>query len=210
VGAKDWLLVYADGDARAILRGGPTLDRAAARLVAERLYPDQVITPIADGTLGRNLNPEDSEIYVGAYPGLTIVCTVDVALDRPTEIPAGWVGAVPATDVYLHAMHSVVDWFAYAIWTQGVLRRSLSLSPDRGIMENIGAPLPLEKPYWAGERPVEDDESDEDDQPYPLPFHPLELGEDALAELLGFTIEGSGEPDEPDLEMLPLAGFAIT
>jgi hypothetical protein len=35
-------------------------------------------------------------------------------------------------------MHSVVDWFAYAVWIDGQLRRSLSLSPDSGIMEIVG------------------------------------------------------------------------
>jgi hypothetical protein len=30
-------------------------------------------------------------------------------------------------------MHSVADWFAYGVWTgDGVLRRALSVDPDRG------------------------------------------------------------------------------
>jgi hypothetical protein len=52
-------------------------------------------------------------------------------------------------------MHSVVDWLAFAVWEDGVLVRSLSLSPDGGGLENIGEPYDFEVPYWAGEYPVE-------------------------------------------------------
>jgi hypothetical protein len=56
--------------------------------------------------------------------------------------------------VILHAMHSATDWLGYAVWQDGVLLRSLSLSPDGGITEDIGAPLPFEASFWAGEHPV--------------------------------------------------------
>jgi hypothetical protein len=39
----------------------------------------------------------------------------------------------------LHAMHSVVDWLAFAVWEDNRLIRSLSLAPDGGIIEDIGA-----------------------------------------------------------------------
>ena len=217
MGAKDWLLVFSDGDARKILRSRPVLDRALAASVAQRLYPDRVVTPIDDGSFDENLNPEDGEIYVAAYPGLVIVATTDVAEDFPSQISPALLTAIPAAEVYVHAQHSVVDWFAYAIWSQGTLRRALSLSPDSGILENIGTPLPFEAPYWAGERPVgdetdEDDEATEggesEDEGYPLPFHPLELAEDALAELLGFQFEGDAT-DTAQLWDQPLAGFAV-
>lgn len=38
--------------------------------------------------------------------------------------------------MYLHAMHSVVDWFAFAVWgPDGKLRRALSVSPANGVIE---------------------------------------------------------------------------
>jgi hypothetical protein len=111
--------------------------------------------------------------------------------------------------VYLHAMHSVVDWFAYAIWTgDGELWRSLSVSPDHGIIENLGVPLAFEAPYWAGELAPEVDD-DDDEEPYPLPFHPLELAEDALRSQFGFNYEGSYLEDDPDLDQVVLAGFVV-
>ena len=48
-------------------------------------------------------------------------------------------------------MHSASDWLGYAVWQDGVLLRSLSLSPNGGITEDIGAPLTFEASFWVGE-----------------------------------------------------------
>ena len=211
MGAKDWMIAFAEADPRAVLRSRPALDRAAARAAAERLHPGRTLTPIQDGTLGENSNPDDGLIYIAASEGLTIACTGLAALDYPSQLPRSILTAIPATRVYLHAMHSVVDWFAYAVWTGGQLRRSLSLAPDHGIMENLGEPWPFEQPYWAGRHPaVDPEDADPQDAPYPLPFHPLELGEAALQELLGFTYKGLPRPDDLDPYEIPTAGFKIT
>ncbi len=107
-------------------------------------------------------------------------------------------------------MHSVVDWFAFAIWDGQTLCRSLSVSPDSGILENIGEPLEFERSYWAGERPAVDPEDDDPDEPYPLPFHPLELGESALAALFGFVLEGPISEGRFDPAEYPLLVFQRT
>ncbi|MFD8023221.1 DUF6928 family protein [Streptomyces lavendulae] len=86
----------------------------------------------------------------------------------------------------------------------------MSLSPDRGIMENIGEPLPFEVPYWAGTRPAEVIPwPDEDEKPYPLPFHPLDMGEDALRALCGFIVEGRPDPGDLDADAIELHGFLV-
>ncbi|MFI5490675.1 DUF6928 family protein [Micromonospora echinaurantiaca] len=46
--------------------------------------------------------------------------------------------------------------------------------------------------------------------PYPLPFHPLELGEEALHSLFGFIVEGRPKPDDIDTEAVHLHGFRVT
>lgn len=144
-------------------------------------------------------------MYAACYPGLSVVCTGDVALDRPSELDERFRAEARGRTLYLHAMHSVVDWFAYAIWTgDGQLRRSLSLSPDSGIIENLGTPLAFEAAYWAGEKALQAEEGEE---PYPLPFHPLDLAEDALRSLFGFNYEGMYLDDDPDLEQAVLAGY---
>ena len=50
----------------------------------------------------------------------------------------------------------------------------------------MGRPLPFEEPFLRGEHPDFDD--------YPLPFHPLELGNAAAAWMFG--IEGETPPDD--------------
>ena len=106
----------------------------------------------------------------------------------------------------MHGMHSVSDWLCFAVWENGSLVRALSVSPDGGIVENIGEPYDFELPYWAGERAIESTLSED---PYPLPFHPLELGEDALRALFGFIVEGLPDPDDVDPYDVPLQGFRV-
>ncbi|MEZ4269320.1 MAG: hypothetical protein R3F39_23425, partial [Myxococcota bacterium] len=98
-----------------------------------------------------------------------------------------------------------VDWFAFSLWEHGELRRSLSLSSDDGVMEDVGAPLPFELPFWAGERPLEGDDTDD----YPLPFHPLELAEAAQRYAFGFVTEGTMMDDDPEADALVLTGFSV-
>lgn len=86
----------------------------------------------------------------------------------------------------------------------------LRLSPDSGIVENIGEPLPFEVRYWAGERRAEVIPwPDGDDEPYALPFHPLEMGEDALRALCGFIVEGRPDPGAVDADTIRLHGFPV-
>ena len=42
-----------------------------------------------------------------------------------------------------------------------------------------------------------------------MPFHPLELAEDALRALFGFNFEGLYLDNDPDLDNIVLAGFTV-
>lgn len=199
MGAKCWMVVYADGPVPQLLRAEPSIDDEATEALVARLHPGVTLTDLGYGDLLDNANPADNEVYAAVYDGVAIVCTSKVARDRPSEIDPAIIGAFPGRTTYVAAMHSVVDWFAYAIWgPDGELVRSVSLSPDDGIIENMGEPRAFEAPYWAGEHAEED---------YPLPFHPLEFGEDALLDLFGFCFEGMVPADPIDLEDLTLLGF---
>lgn len=130
MGAKDWMLLYAHGEVRPTLQATPDIDRDATRALMGRLYPGRPLRDIDDGNLFEHTNPRRHHVYAGCYPGLTVVCTDDVALDRPSELPPHFRTKAAGHTLYLHAMHSVVDWFACAVWTpDGHLRRALSLSP---------------------------------------------------------------------------------
>ncbi|WP_101255331.1 DUF6928 family protein [Streptomyces barkulensis] len=220
MGAKTGLLVYADGDVPDLLRQAGDPDPARTSALLRRLYPDRKIEEGTGSNLRDGVYPPDGRVYAACRPGLEIVCDREVMVDFPSQLPEHLVAASADRRLVLHAMHSVVDWFAFAVWEDGRLVRSLSLSPDDGIIENIGKPLPFELPYWAGNRPAdvipwpdeeegEEEEEEEEEEPYPLPFHPLELGEDALRALCGFVLEGRPEPGDIDAGAVELHGFRV-
>lgn len=96
------------------------------------------------------------------------------------------------------------------MWEGGELVRSLSLSPDAGIVEDIGARLPFELPFWAGEHPVTPIPGWDAGRAYPLDFHPLELGAEALRNLCGFVLEGRPAPGDIEPFDVHLHGFHVT
>src|SRR5690349_2214772 len=140
MGAKTWMLVYASDDVSALLRAQPTIDREQTRALVTRLYPRHEISELRDGTLLDDANPPDGEVYAGCFPGITVLCTSEVAIEHPSRLDRRFLNVAEGRTVYLHAMHSVVDWFAYAVWNGGKLTRALSLSPESGILENVGQP----------------------------------------------------------------------
>lgn len=216
MGAKTWMLVYSEGDIPSVLRAAPPLDRAATRQFVESLHRDMKLHDKGERTLYDLPNPPDELLYATVFPGVRILATGEAGKDYPSKIDRRFIEAAGKGTLTLHAMHSVVDWFAYAIWRDGKLVRALSVSPDSGILENIGTPLPFEEPYWAGKHPVEPAEAsergedDEDDgEKHALPFHPLDLAEEALRALFGFVYEGVPLESDPDLSTIQLAVFEI-
>ena len=55
---------------------------------------------------------------------------------------------------------------------------SVLIQPNKKRYEDIGERLEFEIPYWSGQHDVEDDD-------FPFPFHPLDLGEEVLKHFLG-------------------------
>jgi hypothetical protein len=201
LGAKTALLAYAAEDPVESLRQARESDLAATRALVAATHPGWAGTASSDGSLSGDCYPEEGTVYAGSFPGIDILCDRDVMDCLPSGFPARYLDAAAGRRVILHAMQSVTDRFAYAIWDNGSLVRSLCLTPDDAIVENIGAPLPFEAPYWAGGHPAGDG--------CLLPFHPLELGEAALRALFGFTIEGRQQPADIDAESVRLAGFQV-
>jgi hypothetical protein len=202
VGAKTWMLVYANGNVGEVLSGGPQLDRDATLQLARSLFPKDKLEPIGNGDLSYTCPPDD-ELHIGCFPGISILAAREFGIDYPSKLPVPFIAAGGSGRVYLHAMHSVVDWFAYAQWINGELVRSLSLSPDSGILEDIGQRLHFEEPFWSGQHPATDDGEDD----YPFPFHPLELGEAALKEFFGYQLEGFIDPALLEPESIPLLKY---
>ncbi|MEE1813740.1 hypothetical protein PUR59_01620 [Streptomyces sp. SP18ES09] len=47
------------------------------------------------------------------------------------------------------------------------------------------------------------------EEPYALPFHPSELGNEALRAFFGFLPEGTPSPEDVDPDAVPLLGFRL-
>ena len=203
MGAKTWMLSFSNGDAKEILSKIPTPDKAKAEKILGRMFPSSKFIQIEDTDLF-STSPPDDEVYIGCYPGLSFIAASEFGIDNPSQLPKEYLLEDLGSCIHLHAMHSVVDWFAFAHWENGELQRSLSISPDSGIVEDLGERKHFEKPYWEGEHPAVDSE-DEDE--YPLSFHPLELGEEALAEFFGYQLEGLAEKQLFEPEEISLLAF---
>ncbi|WP_306190328.1 MULTISPECIES: hypothetical protein [unclassified Streptomyces] len=202
--------MYADGHVPGLLRRVGAADRDRTATMVRRLYPGGEIEECEGSNLYDGVYPPKGTVYAASWPGAEVIGDQRVMIDAPSQLPEHLVAASAGRRLVLHAMHSVVDWLAFAVWEDGRLVRSLSLSPDSGIIENIGEPLPFELPYWAGDRPAEIAPwPGEEEEPYSLPFHPLELGEDALRALCGFIQEGFPEPDDVDADNIRLHGFHV-
>jgi hypothetical protein len=208
MGAKTWMLVYADSDARAALKAQPQLDREATHRFASALFRGQKLEFLADVDLS-DTSPPGDDVHIGCFAGVSVVAAREFGAECPSKLPESFLAAGGGRTIWLHAMHSVVDWFAYAQWSNGKLLRSLSLAPDNGIIENIGQRLSFEEPFWSGKHPKFDDGNEH--RAYPFPFHPLDLGEAALRELFGYQLEGWNasflDPALVDAESIPLMRY---
>lgn len=208
MGAKTCLLFHTTADARSLLAAGPVLDAdETARFVAS-LFPSLRTDHPQAATLNDTYVPSGI-VVAGCFPGLRIVVSDEVALDRLSQLPARFIAPQGITCV--HVMHSVADFLSFAIWEDGVLKRSLGVAPDSGVMEDVGERLPFEIPFWEGQHPADDPEAlAAGEAPYPLPFHPLELGEAALLAFLGYQIEGVIDPTHLDPAGIPLLRFGAS
>ncbi|MEU3773143.1 hypothetical protein AB0F11_08010 [Streptomyces sp. NPDC032472] len=159
MGAKTALLAYSDGNAASALRaaGEPAAEETAA-LVA-RVFPGRAAEPAGGEVLGEATYPAERLTYAGSFPSL---CDRHLMFVRPSEVPVHLLEAAAGRRVILHAMHSVNDWLAFAVW---------------------------------------------EEEPYALPFHPLELGDEALRAFFGFLLEGCASPEDVDPDWIPLLGF---
>ena len=209
MGFKSSLLVYSSGEPADLLRQPAAPDPAQAGALVAATHPGWTGTGgPADGSLADCIHPPEGSVYAGCLPGIDILCDQDVMVDYPSQLPAQYHGPGAGRRMILHAFHSVTDWFAYAIWQDGVLLRSLSLRLyTGGVIEDIGTPLPFEAPFWADGRPARPEPGKP--TPFPLPFHPFRLSEAALSALLGFTQSGRPAESDVDAEAVTLLGFEV-
>ncbi|GAA0921446.1 DUF6928 family protein [Virgisporangium aurantiacum] len=201
MGVKVGILAFGD-DIPVRLRGGPVADEDRTLEFVRRVHPGYVVEPIEGCALKYATYPPDDVVFASSSAGLDIVCDQRLTLVQPSTLSGHLCRIGDGRRMAVLGMHSVTDWLSYGTWSDGVLVRSLNLTPDSGIIESVGEPLPFEAPYWAGGHPVED--------PYPLPFHPLDLGQTALRHLFGFATDGPDHADDRAAGEVDLLGFRVT
>lgn len=126
MGAKTWMLVYSNESAKQALAAKPALNREASASLAAKLFPTQGLEPLPDADLYYT-RPPDGELTVGSFPGVAIIAAKEFGIDHPSKLPTRFLDPALGRVIHLHAMHSVVDWCAFAVWEAGKLRRSLSV-----------------------------------------------------------------------------------
>ncbi|WP_227998373.1 DUF6928 family protein [Nocardia australiensis] len=201
-------LWYVDAvDPLAVLRQNHDPDPDAALALAKQLHADRDVRPIMVGTLGGCAGPDADEVYIGCYPGVTVVCSTQAALLRPTALPELLVRPLASEHTYLVSFDTVHGWGAFAHWERGEFRRAFS-STRVNILEDEGLPLVWERPYWAGDHPVRWLPGDLPD-PQTLPFDPPDFADAANNEWLGFHYR----PPAADGALLPgdvsVCGFTL-
>ncbi|WP_330228304.1 hypothetical protein OHA40_19305 [Nocardia sp. NBC_00508] len=201
-------LWYADApNPLAVLRANHDPDPEAALALAKQLHDDCDVRPIMVGTLAGCAGPEAGQVYIGCYPGVTVLCSAQAARIRPTEIPELLVRPLASEHTYLVSFDAGHGWGAFAHWERGELRRSFS-STRVNILEDEGLPLVWERPYWAGEHPVQWRAGELPD-PQTLPFDPPDFADTANNEWLGFhyrapAADGALVPGD-----VPICGFTL-
>ena len=192
--ATIWYL--ATDDPAAPFREGLAPDPGFARRLLSRLYPTVTVASLGSFPLNRSASAGPGEIYVGSFPGVTVIQTLVSGPVAPSATAETWLELVKAPTVLLfaHDLESATSGFAR--WEDGTLARSFAGADDR-IVEDEGMPLPFERPYWAGEFPIEG----ASDTPLALPFSPSSLMRAAHRDWLGFDLDPGGLD-------VPVHGFA--
>ncbi|MCM6773047.1 hypothetical protein NDR87_04655 [Nocardia sp. CDC159] len=180
-----------DPDPVSVLRDHPDPDPEAAFALAKQLNPDRDVVPAASGTLKVWAGPDPGAVYIGCYPGVTVVCTTQAALAHPTELPELLVRPLASEHTYLIAYDAPRGWGSFAHWERGEFRRAFSATRVN-ILTDEGLPQVWERPFWAGEHPVQLRPGELPD-PQILPFDPPTFADAANHEWLGFRYHDAGD-----------------
>lgn len=208
MGAKASTIWYVDAsEPKSVLRQTESPDWDAAKALVEQFFPDHTVVPSRQVSVLAAADAAPNEVYVGCFPGVTVVCGPDLSLLKPSSLPETWTRPLASEHTYLVSTDPETAWGAFAYWERGELRRSFSATPIY-IYEDTGLPLVWERPFWAGDHPLMYPPGVLPD-PQSLPFHPQEFAETANAEWLGFRYTGDPHSGELDPSSVPVCGFTL-
>ncbi|WP_238013217.1 hypothetical protein KZZ52_28250 [Dactylosporangium sp. AC04546] len=130
MGAKKGILAIADGDPIPILRQRPAVDPGRAREMVDRLHPGFRIEPDGESDLWEACYRPDDTVYALSVPGLDLAGDRRFTFDRPSGLPPHLLRLGADRRILLHAMHSVSDGLAFAVWRTVSSSRSTPTSAD--------------------------------------------------------------------------------
>ncbi|WP_410578150.1 DUF6928 family protein [Amycolatopsis sp. lyj-108] len=200
MGSKSAILVLSDVEPAAILRDisgkGQAESKALAERIAGSVSSDARLLP-----LDLAVWPEPGVVCVSSVAGLQVICSRGFITRTPSELTRLVGELAPDKKGYAVLMDSAEDWTAFAVWSDGRLQRSLSVDPEYGVVEELGDRLNFEGPFWEGVHSVQESAG------YPLPFHPIDLGNKAMREFFGFILEGREDVHSFDPEDVEIWAF---
>lgn len=188
-------------DAHSFLATNPTSDFHYAHRLVGGLFPNKPITALGSFPLTRSVPAGKDEVYVGTYPGITVIQTAAIPVTTMSELVPQWVQPEAAADIYAFAEGSNGEFAGFAHWQDGKLLRAFTATATN-IEETIGLPDSAEGPYWAGEFPNKNTPEFDDPFAIPLPFLPGDILLTMYTKWMGFS------PTAEHLE-LNVNGFAL-
>ncbi|MET9483281.1 hypothetical protein [Streptomyces sp. NPDC006638] len=200
MGSKAAVVMFVEADPREVFRNGLEINHLKSKLLAEEILGTAAheTEPVA---LDLAVWPSVGVACTASLPGLEVVCSRKLAKPHPSQLTEEISRLAAGRVAYGVFMHSAEDWAAFAVWSGGELVRAFSVSPEAGIIEDVGEHLPFETPFWSGERAVRNEVK------YALPFHPLQLGNEALRAFFGFILEGREDASCFDPEEFEIPSF---
>ncbi|MBP2337368.1 hypothetical protein JOF41_003546 [Saccharothrix coeruleofusca] len=197
MGTKAAMVVFSENDPRKSFRVHLKLNRGESRRLAEKFF-GSVVEEVRTRSLDDAVWPAPGIMCVAHFGELEIICSRELGLRQPSQLTDRIRDLAGNKRAYGVFMHGVEDWAAFAVWSSGRLVRSISLSPEGGVIEDLGERMEFEEPFWQGKRPLKQSRD------YPLPFHPVEFGNEALKTFFGFILEGwegkdCFDPEEVDV-----------
>jgi hypothetical protein len=143
MGTRVAILAVGDGDFAGSLRRIPRADPERTGTLLARAYPGYQVEPEEGWPLDESVYPDEADlVYALSAPGISLVCDQRFLTCTPSQLPAHLLEMAGGRRTALCSMHSVDDSFAYAVWENGVLVRSLgvSVSVENLVVEDIGEP----------------------------------------------------------------------
>ncbi|MHC0430943.1 DUF6928 family protein [Streptomyces sp. O3] len=200
MGSKAAVVIFTDVDPRGVFQGGAGADRVKSRFLAEKAVKASV-QELAPLPLDLAVWPGAGIVCAAHFSDFQVICSRELAREHPSALTE-WISRMAdGRNAYGVFMHSAEDWAALGVWSSEGLVRALSVKPGVGVIEDVGERLPFEIPFWGGDRPVCHDVN------YALPFHPIDLGNEALREFFGFILEGREDEFCVDPEEIEVPAF---